>query len=558
MARQWKLVGELRRRNVIRAAAAYLVVAWLLVQIGDILLGAFDAPDWILRAVIIILTTGFPVVLVLSWAFEFSFQGIKREAESDEQAQLQRIDRRQMDSVIIGVLLVAVVLFAAERFNWVEFGSETSSEPTSLAVLPFIFLGPNADDGYFADAMTDELIGRLGKIHDVRIKSRQSVAQFKTSKQSTAEIAAQLDVNFILEGSVRKSGNRVNVTVQLTDTSSGFDEWSDVFDGEAEDWFKLHEEMAIKITRALDLHLSPGEVSVVRAHFTDNRDAYDAFWRGWLLLESFHADFTHPEEKVRAAEKHLHTALELDPSYPLAIAGLSLTNSYYYFYGVDRSAERLQRAMELARDALDIDPDFAEGRVALGMAFSTLNDHTAAVSEFRKALAADSENGVTWCLLAYSCVLQDPPNLAGAEEAARTAIRHDPTWTYSYHVLGWSLFLQGRYEESAVAYQRGVEFNPDYYDAQFGLGNAHLELGNFAQAMVAYEAAYALKNSSQLLVHIAASQVGLGDFHNALANLKLGLEQGFDSVDAIEGSPFFAPLREDPRFAELLESYTSQ
>ncbi len=243
--------------------------------------------------------------------------------------------------------------------------------------------------------------------------------------------------------------------------------------------------MAIRIVEALNLHISPEEVELVRAHYTDNPAAYDAYWRGWLLLESFHSDISHPQDKLVAAESHLQRALELDPDYPLAVAGLSLTNSYNYFYGVERHDDRLERGFELARRALSLDPDLLEGHVALGVAFAAQDDHEEAVGEFEKALGGDSDNAMIWCLLAFSCILQDPPDLSAAEEAARISIRNDPTWTYSYQMLGWSLALQGRHSEAADAYQAGAEFNPNFYAVQFGLGNTHLELGNYLRALSA-------------------------------------------------------------------------
>ena len=553
-----QFIRELRRRHVFRTGAAYLVAAWLLMQVAEILLGTFDTPGWLMRGIVIVLAIGFPIAIILAWIYDITSHGIKRSTEVDEEEPTSAPDARKIDFVIIGVLLVAVTLFAADKFRWIEFGSQSAPDHRSIAVLPFTFLGPDSGSEYFADAITDELIGRLGRIDAVQIKSRLSVARFKETDQGIDEIAAELGVSHILEGSVRKAEDRVRVTAQLTDASSGFEEWSDVFDGESNDWFTLHEEMAVRIADALNLHISPEEVDAVRAHYTENPEAYDAFWRGWLLLESFHADVSQPEEKLRAAERHLKRALELDPDYPLAVAGLSLANSYYYFYGVDRSVERRERGIELARRALAIDPDLPEGHVALGVAFGVADDHASAVGEFEKALSRDSDNAMIWCLLAYSCIAQKPPDPVTAEEAARISIGNDPTWTYSYNLLGWALSLQGRYEEAADAYQIGAEFNPDFFDVQFGLGNTHLELGNFDQALSAFKAARRLDETGEVLVYTAAAHVGLGDIDQALAILKLGLDHGFTAIDAIEGSRYFTPLHDDPRFSTLVESHGKQ
>ncbi len=558
MAKLSQFVLELQRRNVFRTGAAYLVIAWLLVQVADILLDAFDAADWVLRAVVVVLAIGFPIAIVLSWIYEITSRGVKRSDELESEEAVAAVDGRKIDFVIIGVLLLAVVLFAADRFRWIDLGGQAPVAARSIAVLPFAFLGSDPDSEYVADAMTDELIGRLGRSDAVQIKSRLSVARFKGTDRDVSDLADELGVSLVLEGAVRKADDRVRVTAQLTDASSGFQEWSDVFDSESDDWFSLHEHMAIQIADALNLQFSQQEADAIRAHHTENPEAYDAFWRGWLLLESFHSDASHPEEKFRSAEMHLQRALELDPDYPLALAGLSLANSYAYFYGVDRTAERRSRGIELARQAIAIDSDFPEGRVAVGMAFAAEDDHLSAAAEFRRALGRDSENGMIWCLLAYSCIAQSPPDLKAAEEAARIAIRHDPSWTYSYQMLGWSLYLQGRYEESTEAYQRGVEFNPDYSVVRFGLGQAHLELGNFDQALSAFTAAHELGGSSESLVYIAASHAGLGDTDEALATLEQGLEQGFNRIDAVQGSPYFAELRQDPRFRAILESYGHQ
>lgn len=558
MTKLSQFVGELRRRNVFRTGVAYLVVAWLLIQVADILLGAFGAPAWVLRSIVVVLGVGFPIAVVLDWVYEITSQGVKRSSTLGGESAISKPAGRQWDFVIIGVLLIAVVLFAFDRFDWIEIGSQQESDRHSIAVLPFTFLGRDPDSEYLADAMTDELIGRLGRIDGVRIKSRLSVARFKDHEQSVNDVAAELDVNYILEGSVRKAGERVHITAQLTDASSGFEEWSDVFNGESDDWFALHEDLAVRIADALNLHLSAGEVDSVRAHYTDNQQAYDAFWRGWLLLESFHSDVSHPAEKVRAAEVNLQRALEHDPNYPLALAGLALANSYAYFYGVDPTAERRERGIELARQALAMNPNLSEGHVALGVALGTEDKHASAVAEFQKALVHNPEDAMTWCLLAFSCVAQDPPDLKAAEEAALISIRHDPTWTYSYQVLGLTHFLQGRYEESADAYQRGVEFDPDYFHVQFGLGQAQLELGNFDLALHAFETARKLDDSSEVLVYIAACHAGLGNVDKAFANLERGLELGFRRIDAIEGSPYFTSLRDDPRFATIVESLAGQ
>ncbi len=548
------LFRELSRRKVIRTGAAYLVVAWLVVQVADILLEAFAAPEWAMRGLVIALALGFFVTVVLSWIYDVTARGVERTV--DESVGRRPEGRgRQIDFAIIGALVVALGVFAADRFEWLGTDPSPVVEEPSIAVLPFGIVSADPNSEHFADAITEELIARLGRIDGVRIKSRLSVARFRGSGQDAGDVADALGVNLIVEGTVRKSGDRVRVTAQLTDATSGFQQWSDVFDGESDDWFALHEDLATRIANALDLQVSPQTAAAFASHSTENPEAYDAFWRGWLLLESFHVDVTHPAAKASAAEGHFLRALEIDPDYPLAIAGLSLVNSYRWSYGVDNDASRNDEAMVLARRALEIDPDLHEGHVALGMALGNANDNAAANEVFREALAKYPEDAMTWCLLAYSCIAQVPPDLDAAEEAARVSLEHDPTWTYSYQILGWALSLKGQYAESAAAYETATELNPDYFDAQFGLGGARLAQGDFAAALAAFEIARSIWPREDVFINLAATQAGLGDLDAAFDNLEKGLDAGFDYFDALDGSAYFESLRADPRFTALIDDY---
>jgi len=568
---------ELKRRNVLRVAIAYLAASWLLIQIVETLFPVLGLSGALIRLVVILWAIGFPLVLIFSWLYELTPEGLMLEKDVDREVSLVHHTGQKLDRAIMTVLALALGYFAFDKFvldpardaELVQATTESVTQQASesalsenadyfIAVLPFTNLGSDPDSGYLAEAMTDELIGRLAHIEGVRIKSRQSMARFKDTELDIKQIAALLGVTHVLEGGMRNAGNRIRITSQLTDATSGFEEWSDVFDGESDDWFVLQSDMAVRIADALDLHLSANEDEQLRARHTEIQEAYAAYWRGWVLLESFHADLSYPSEKLIAAEQHFQRALQLDPKYLHPVAGLSMANSYYYFYGVDRTPERQERAEELARQVLAIDPDLAEAHVALGLAHGIKNNHVEAADEFRAALRRDDDNAIVWCFLAFSCNMQAPPDPKGAEMAALEAIRRDPTWSSSYDVLGWALSLQGRYEEAAEAYQTGAELDPENWDALFGLGETHLELGNYGDALSAMEATRRLTETGSVLVYIGAAHAGLGNVDEALASVKLGLELGFKNFDAIEGSPYFATLRDDPRFSALLASHKGE
>ncbi len=568
---------ELKHRNVLRVAIAYLAVSWLLIQVVETLFPVFGLSDALIRLVVVLLAIGFPLILIFSWLYELTPEGLKLEKDVERSGSPVHHTGKKLDRAIIIVLALSLGYFAFDKFvldpardaelvqatteSVIHQASEsgrTENADYFIAVLPFANLGPDPESEYLADAMTDELIGRLARIEGVRIKSRQSMARFKGTDLDIKEIADLLGVTHVLEGRMRNAGNRIRVTSQLTDASSGFEEWSDVFDGESDDWFVLQVDMAVRIADALNLHLSANEAEAVRTHYTEIQEAYDAYWRGWVLLESFHADLNYPEEKLRAAEQHFHRALQLDPEYLLPVAGLSMANSYYFFYGVDPTPERKQRAEKLALQVVAIDPDLPEAHVALGLAHSILQNHVAAADEYRKSLQLDADNAIVWCLLAFSCNMQDPPDPKGAETAALEAIRRDPTWSSSYDVLGWALSLQGRYEEAAKAYQTGAELDPDNWDAYFGLGLTHLELGNYGEALSAMESARSLTETGEVLVYVGAAYAGLGEVDKALAAVTLGLDRGFENIDAIDGSPYFATMRDDPRFKVIIATHKRQ
>ncbi|MCZ6530451.1 MAG: tetratricopeptide repeat protein [Chloroflexi bacterium] len=556
MASVW---DELKRRNVVKVAAAYAAVGWLLVEMASTVLPTFEAPLWVLQTITLVIVFGLPVVAILAWVFELTPEGIKVDSDVRHDERIGEPAGQKLNILIIGALVLALGFVAVDQYVLEE--RDNAEAVNFVAVLPFASLGPDLESEYFAEAMTDELIGRLGRIEGLQIKSRQSVRRFKGTNQDIKEIAAQLEVTHILEGSVRKAEDRVRVSVQLTDASSGFEEWSDVFNDESDDWFALYEEMAVRIADGLDLHLSPNEAEAIRAHYTEIQEAYDAFWRGWVLLESFHSDVSFPEEKLKAAEGHFQRAFRLDPQYPLAVAGLSLANSYYHAY-VDSSDERRERGAELARSAVAIDPDPPEVHVALGYMHGNAGDYVAAAEEFRDALRRGPESSLAWCHLAFSCILQRPPDPETAEEAAREAIRGDPTWPYSYSLLGTALSLQGRFEEALEAYETGAELNADYLSNHFGLGRIHIVLGNYGDALSALETVRRLSETDEelatVLVTIGAAHAGLDEVDEALAAVELGLELGFSNIDAIEERPYFATIRDDPRIQALVEKYRRQ
>ena len=273
----------------------------------------------------------------------------------------------------MAILVVIVMALNTDVVqNWIA-GDRGPPPIESIAVLPLQNLSGDPEQEYFVDGMTEELISKLSRIQNLHVVSRTSAARFKGTDKDIREIGEELGVRYALEGSVRKAGNRVRITAQLVDTSTGFQLWADDFDGELKDVFGVQEETALMIAEALDLHLGPQEAESVRRRYTENTEAYDAYLRGWALVESFHGPVDNAEEKLIPARKHFEQALGFDASYPLALAGLSMFEALYFGL-VESSPERLQRAEELARQALEIDPQLPESYIALANAYFAGDD----------------------------------------------------------------------------------------------------------------------------------------------------------------------------------------
>ena len=444
-----------------------------------------------------------------------------------------------------GVVAILLLLALLLPFS----GSPPEEAIASIAVLPFKNLSPDPENEYFSEGLTEELVSKLSGIQDLQVTSRTSAARFRDTNQDIREIGEELGVRYVLEGSVRKDGDRVRITSQLVDASTGFQLWSDDFDGDLKDVFAVQEETALKIVEALGVSLSAQEAETVRRRYTENSQAYDAYLRGWALIESSHLASHFPEEKLQATAKHFQDALDLDPDYPLALAGLAAVEYLYYYFRIDRTPARLQRAEELAQQALTLDPQLPEGHFALAETYFFGGDLARAVDEYRQTLRLDPDNAYAWCAFARMNISLD---LKEAESAARTSIRLHPGYFQAYRILGQVLQQQGRYEEAISAFEYALQLDPDFRTGRDRLGQLHLAQGNYNQALNQFERARQLGESPDLLVRISEAYAGLGDRESALNELEKALAAGYRDSDAIDASPNFDPLRDDPRFQELL------
>ncbi len=425
--------------------------------------------------------------------------------------------------------------------------SATAPAKPSIAVLPLQNNSSEPDGAYFADGMTDEITTKLSKIQGINVASHSAVAALKTSQTSSAETGRSLGVRYLLEGSVRKSGEQVRINVHLVDSSSGFDIWAEDFKGETKDVFSLQEQTALKIAQALDLKLSPQEKQVLEHRYTQNPQAYEAFLIGRAL-----AEHENDPDKLEAARSHFEQALKLDPAYAPALAGLAEVEGFYY-RDIDSKPSHLQRAEELAQRAVAAAPDLVEARMVLARLEGWKYNYAKAAEGLREATRLAPEDSHTWDNLSWALAYEQPPEPLESEKAAREAIRLQPSLTPAYYHLGRALLLQGRYDEASKAFEHAGDLGDVRY-ADLGGGQVLLAQGNYDAAIARLLKAGGQKDAIGSFF-ISAAYAAKGDKDRALAALEKTFMQGYRDFAAINASPYFASLRSDPRFQQLVKQY---
>ncbi len=379
------LFAELKRRNVYKVAIAYAVVAWLLIQIATQVFPFFEIPNWAVRLIVLLLILGFPVALILSWAFEITPEGIKRESEIDHATSIARKTGRKLVGLTVALAVIAAAMLAIQLLRPKGTATSVSTAPgllaaipdKSIAVLPFENRSRDPDNAYFADGIQDEILTRLAKIADLKVISRTSTQHYKSAPENLPEIARQLGVAHIVEGSVQKSGDSVRVNVQLIKAANDSHLWADTFDRKLTDIFSVETEVAKAIADQLRAKLTGHEEQVITAKPTDNIEAYEAYLRG--LAYSLKAG-NLPANAI-GAQKYLREAVRLDPKFALALALLSYVEARGYITATLQPTVALrEEARQAADTALTLQPNLGEAILAKGYYhYACLKDYDTAL-----------------------------------------------------------------------------------------------------------------------------------------------------------------------------------
>ena len=477
---------ELKRRNVIRVAAAYLAGAWLIVQLLESLLPMFGFPETAGRPIVIVLVVGFIPAMLLAWFFQFTPKGLRTQDELDMEPDAPELSNRTFDTVIIVFLLLAVGYFSIDKFflepardeAMVETAVEVAlSAPIdrTIAVLPFVDLSPTQDQEYFSDGLSEELLNLLAQIPDLRVASRTSSFAFKGQNVQIAEVAEALSVGHVLEGSVRMAGDRVRVTAQLIKASDGYHVWSENFERELDDILHVQDEIAAQVVEALELTLVD---PVPKTRKTDGQ-AYALFLQAQYLALQF------TSESMNRAIELLEDVLEIDPDY---VPALTRKASIYMNLATSNSMPS-DEAMALARDAvttaIELDATYAFAYSQLGWISHMFDGDLAAASRnYSLALALDPGNP---SIIGNAAVTAEA--LGRLDDAIRMKeylVRVAPESSIASNNLALAYYYDGQLERAEEAIRNTILLSPDYIGANYRLGKILLFQDRFDEALAAF------------------------------------------------------------------------
>jgi len=350
---------ELKRRNVYKVAIAYAVVGWLLIQAATQVFPFFEIPNWVVRLVVLVIIVGFPIALIIAWAFELTPEGLKRTEFADKLPKKSSRNRVWLYVVVLAGTISASLFFLGRYTAPTKLAGSTNAAAKSIAVLPFANLSEDKANAYFAEGIQEEILTRLAKIADLKVIARTSTQQYQSKPRDLSEIAKQLGVANILEGSVQKVADQVRVNVQLIHAASESHLWADTYDRKLTDIFGVESEIAKAIAESLQAKLTGGEQRALAVKPTNNAEAYDAYLRGL----AFEGRMSSPDDLEKVVGFY-ERAVQLDPAFALAWARLSHANAHVYFGGLDTTLPRRQATERALNSSQKLEPNSPETLLA--------------------------------------------------------------------------------------------------------------------------------------------------------------------------------------------------
>ncbi len=494
-----KLVQELRNRSVFRALVAYGVVAWMLLQVADVTFDRLPIPENSMTVLIVLVAIGFPVVVVLAWAYELTARGIVRHEETGTRAP--RLAFLPFVAVVVVVALGSGFLLYYLSQNFWE------SPRRSIAVLPFVNTSGEAETEYFSEGLTEEIQSLIVRLNEFRVVAMSTSRQFKDSVMDVVTIANRLHAESVLMGSVRRYQNKLTVTARLIDGSDGRELWSEKYDRELSDIYAIQEDIARHVARSLHVVLPVAADRRLKNLGTSNVEAYDAYLRGIDFLRK-----PPDETSLLMAEGLLREALAIDPDY--ANAHAAMCRKHLSAYQLSADAQRFGRAEQACQSALEHGEDSVDVRLVLGWLYLASGKNEDALHAFEEA--RDTNTHLAEAYVGIARAQQALDQVEEAEANLRLAIETDASYWRAFNEMGHFMFFQGRYEEAAEFYQMFVDRVDDDAQALNNLGAAHYLSGDFKKAADAWDRSIEIKPTRSAYSNTGTMYFYLGDFDRAI------------------------------------------
>ncbi len=535
-------IAELKRRNVFKVGAAYVVMAWLIAQGVDVFLENFGAPDWVIKTILLLLVAGLPIALFFAWAFELTPEGIKKEKDVDRSQSITHETGRKLDFAIIGILLLALSWFAYDKFADPAGGRSAADQTVgarsagdqnpdrpqsgllqkdtadqkaekSIAVLPFVNMSEDSSNEYFSDGISEEILNALAKVNELQVSGRTSSFAFKGQNQDLRKIGEALGVSHILEGSVRKSGNKVRVTAQLIQVDNGFHLWSESYDRELDDVFAIQDEIANAILIQLKAHLVGEEPQQLVAKRTDSR-AFD------LYLLAKQRMYERTQLPLESAADLLDQAIAIDPEYAPAYAqrGIVAALLSEKQYGTLPNPQAQSQLKLYAEQALRLDPELAEGWAALGLYYQGVpGAQQKGIEALTKAVAMNPGliDAANWLANAYVDTGEIRKSMAVQEEI----LQRDPLYKPAFANLTGNYILTAQFDKARDLVEKTRPFTPS--DANIKLLDSWLLSwqGHIAEALPPAEEALRLSPKDRVYrVEVGSGYLATHQYERAAEN----------------------------------------
>jgi TolB-like protein/Flp pilus assembly protein TadD len=577
--------AELKRRNVYKVAVAYIVAGWALSQGIAQVFPVFDVPNWVIRSIVVLIIVGLPIALVLAWSFEITPEGIKRTETADAMPESARQKKHTWIYVVVIGGLVSIGLFLLGRYSAQtprQSEAATGIPQKSIAVLPFDNLSRDPDNAFFTEGVQDEILTRLAKVADLKVIARTSTQHFKSAPDDLQQIAKQLGVTNILEGTVQKAGDQVRVNVQLINAVTDAHLWAETYDRKLTDIFAVESEIAKTVADTLQAKLTGSEQHALAARPTENTEAHQLYLKGRFFWNKRTGD------DLKKSIDYFEQAIAADPNYALAYAGVA--DAYVLLPGYSGGAPRdyYPKAIAAAKKALELDDTLAEACTSLALAIWYNDfDFSQANREFQRAIELNPNYAIAHQQYGNN-TLSALGRFDDAIAEGKRAAELDPLSLVINADLGVNYYYAGRFDEAIAQERKTLELDPGYYFAYLNLGQA-LEMKGARDAAIAeYQKAREL-NDDPLVLALLAHAYGLSGnkmeaekildqlkklsqeryvsaYSFALAYLGLGneqealrwLEQSYQDragadIGWIRVDHLLDPLHGDPRFEAIAE-----